>query len=77
MDEYVEIEKRVEKVYDFICLYVKKIYEIVNEYLENGYDIIVVGDMNYFEVKGIVGYVSNNRKCFVVDSIEKIKEVIN
>ncbi|ADQ07116.1 hydroxymethylbutenyl pyrophosphate reductase [Caldicellulosiruptor hydrothermalis 108] len=77
MEEYAEIEKRAEKVYDFTCPYVKKIHEIVKEHSENGYDIIVVGDMNHPEVKGIVGHVSNNRKCFVVDSIEKVKEAIN
>lgn len=55
----------------------KRIHEIVMEHSVNGYDIIVVGDMNHPEVKGIVGHVGNNRKCFVVDSIEKVKEAIN
>lgn len=76
MEEFLEIEKRAAKVYDFTCPYVKKIHEIVKENSEKGYDVIVVGDINHPEVKGIIGYVEKARKYIVVDSLEKVKGAI-
>jgi len=77
MDEFSEIEKRAAKVYDFTCPYVKKIHEIVKENSENGFDVIVVGDINHPEVKGIIGHVEKGKKCIVIDSLEKAKDAIN
>ncbi|WP_271629699.1 4-hydroxy-3-methylbut-2-enyl diphosphate reductase [Caldicellulosiruptor sp. DIB 104C] len=77
MKEFSEIEKRASKVYDFTCPYVKKIHEIVRENSENGLDVIVVGDINHPEVKGIIGHVEKGRKCIVIDSLEKAKDAIS
>lgn len=76
-DEYIEIEKRANKVYDFTCPYVKKIHNIVNEYSNNGYNVIIVGDAEHPEVKGIKGYVNKEKKCFVVKDIEELANALS
>lgn len=52
-------EKNIE-VIDATCPFVKKIHEIVKEYYLNGYKIIIVGDKNHAEVKGIAGWCNND-----------------
>ncbi len=41
---------------DATCTFVSKIHKIVNEKSQNGYIVIVAGDINHQEVKGIVGH---------------------
>lgn len=51
-----DIKKRGLEYTDLTCPFVSKIHKIVNEYYNNGYDIIIVGDENHPEVKGINGW---------------------
>ncbi|MFW5780320.1 MAG: 4-hydroxy-3-methylbut-2-enyl diphosphate reductase [Bacillota bacterium] len=48
-------EKGVEVV-DGTCPFVKKIHEKVYEYSQNGYNIVIIGDKDHTEVKGIAGW---------------------
>ncbi|MPW25208.1 bifunctional 4-hydroxy-3-methylbut-2-enyl diphosphate reductase/30S ribosomal protein S1 [Alkalibaculum sp. M08DMB] len=48
------------------CPYVKSIQQKVNQYYKNGYKIIIIGDKNHPEVKGINGWCENN--ALVVDN---------
>ena len=41
---------------DATCTFVSKIHKIVNEKSRDGYAVIVAGDINHQEVKGIVGH---------------------
>ena len=41
---------------DATCTFVSKIHKIVNEKSRDGYVVIVAGDINHQEVKGIVGH---------------------
>lgn len=43
-------------VIDATCPFVKKIQRIVHEKFKNGYNIIIIGDINHPEVKGINGW---------------------
>lgn len=54
-DEEEAIKNRGAIIIDATCPYVKKIHSIVSGAAENGADIIIVGDPNHPEVKGING----------------------
>lgn len=61
------------KIIDLTCPFVKKIHNFVVEYSKKGYKIIVIGDKNHSEVKGIVSYSTSDIK--VVNSEEDIKKL--
>lgn len=57
---YNELEKRRIRYIDGTCPYVKKIHNIVKEKSESGYEIIIMGNCEHPEVKGIVGNCKSN-----------------
>lgn len=65
---YEEIDMRKLKVADATCPYVKKIHRLVNEKYNEGYQIIIIGDKNHPEVKGINGWCNNT--AYILNSIE-------
>ncbi|MCL1831627.1 MAG: bifunctional 4-hydroxy-3-methylbut-2-enyl diphosphate reductase/30S ribosomal protein S1 [Oscillospiraceae bacterium] len=71
---YEELERSGAIVYDATCPYVKKIHNIVSEINEPNSHIVIMGDKNHPEVRGIVGHV----KCAyaVVNSPEELREVL-
>jgi len=66
-------EKNVE-VIDATCPFVKKPQEIVEEMSKEGYDIVIFGDINHPEIKGVMSYSIHNR-VFVVLSKDELKNV--
>jgi len=50
------LNERGFEIIDLTCPFVKKIHNIVSEHYNKGYDIIIVGDENHPEVKGINGW---------------------
>jgi len=58
-------------VVDATCPFVSKIHRLVYEASRSGHDIIIVGDEDHPEVKGIKGWCDG--KAFVVDSAEKAR----
>jgi len=73
LEEKELMKKRVE-IIDTTCPYVKKIHNIVKVLALENYQIIIIGDKDHYEIKGIKGYAGNN--AFIVNSekeIEKIK----
>lgn len=61
------------KVIDLTCPFVKKIHNFVKDYSIRGYKVIVIGDENHPEVKGIVSYSISDIR--VVNSEEDIKKL--
>lgn len=59
-------------VVDATCPFVKRIHKIVEEESANGKQIVVIGDQNHPEVKGIVGW--SLAKAIVVDTPEQVDE---
>ncbi len=69
-----EVDKMKELKINFedcTCPYVKKIHNFVEEESGNGKTIIMIGDPNHPEVKGIVGW--SKTKSLILESIEDIK----
>ena len=72
---YDDLNSRGIHVVDATCPFVKKIHNIVKKDSEAGRVIIIVGDPNHQEVKGIVGWCSG--EVHVVDSEEGIISLID
>ncbi len=63
MDVYKELEKSGKPYIDATCPFVSRIHKIVGEKTREGYFILIAGDKDHPEVKGIVGHCDEN--CFV------------
>lgn len=70
---YREIEKKGSQVVDATCPYVKKIHKLVKTKYEEGYKVIIIGDADHPEIKGINGWCGNS--AFIVDSLEDVEKI--
>ena len=65
-DEFDRLsEKENVEIIDATCPFVKKIQNIAKEYSAKGYHIVIIGQADHPEVKGIVSYAENG--CTVID----------
>lgn len=69
---YKDAEKRGIRLIDATCPFVERIHDLVRKADEDGYTIVIVGDRNHAEVKGISGWCSN---AIIVDSYEEALNV--
>ena len=69
------LEFKNKTLIDATCPFVTKPQEIVKEMSNNGYDIIIFGDINHPEVKGVKSYSTNQNRTFVVLDIEELKNI--
>lgn len=69
MDFWQEAKRRDLNVVDTTCPFVGKIHRLVYEASSEGYNIVIVGNEDHPEVKGIKGWCAG--KASVVDSAEK------
>lgn len=60
------------EIIDATCPFVKKIHNIVEKYYKMSYNILIVGDLEHPEVKGILGWCDNNAK--VISSLEDVSD---
>ncbi|WP_457561753.1 4-hydroxy-3-methylbut-2-enyl diphosphate reductase [Caminibacter pacificus] len=65
-------EKNIE-VIDATCPFVKKPQEIVEEMSKQGYDIVIFGDKNHPEIKGVMSYAVHDR-VYVVLTPDELKD---
>ncbi|NLP31104.1 MAG: bifunctional 4-hydroxy-3-methylbut-2-enyl diphosphate reductase/30S ribosomal protein S1 [Clostridiales bacterium] len=65
-------EKKLE-VINATCPFVSKIHRLVKDASLKGRNVVVVGDKNHPELKGIVGWAGDN--CLVIDSLEMAKQI--
>ena len=73
-NRYQKLIKKNIEVIDATCPFVKKPQEIVEEMSKKGYDIVIFGDKNHPEIKGVMSYGIHNR-VFVVLSVEELKTI--
>ncbi|MCQ2530895.1 MAG: 4-hydroxy-3-methylbut-2-enyl diphosphate reductase [Lachnospiraceae bacterium] len=66
---YEEAEKWNLEIVDATCPFVKKIHKIVEEESKNGKEIVIIGDKNHPEVKGIIGW-SQGKVTVIADEKE-------
>jgi 4-hydroxy-3-methylbut-2-enyl diphosphate reductase len=65
-------EKNIE-IIDATCPFVKKPQEIVEKMSKEGYDIVIFGDKNHPEIKGVMSYSVHDR-VFVVLNEDELKK---
>jgi len=61
------------KVIDATCPFVTKPQQIVEEMSKEGYDIVIFGDKNHPEIKGVMSYATGS--VYAVLSIEELKKI--
>ena len=70
--EFKILEDKQVDIVDATCPFVKNIHRIVENKSNEGYNIIIIGDANHPEVKGIKGWCDNSE---IIDSEEDIKNI--
>lgn len=67
------IEERGLKVVDATCVLVKRAQKVVRELHEEGYHVVMIGDPNHPEVRGVIGYAP---KVSVIDKGTNLEEAL-
>lgn len=65
-----KIQKRGLKICDATCPHVKKVQNLAYNLAEEGYQVIIVGDEQHSEVKGIKGWIKKDDTIIVADKEE-------
>ena len=73
-DIYEEAEKRCVEIVDTTCAWVKKAQKIAHDLAKTGHQIIIAGDKDHTEVKGIAGWAGENR-AFIVENPSDLKGI--
>lgn len=60
---------------DATCPKVKRIHKIVEDFSKEGYDIIIIGDKNHPEVKGIIGWIPENVQYLTANTFSELAEL--
>ena len=72
-NELALLKERDIKVIDATCPYVTKPQQICEEMSKDGYDIVIFGDENHPEIKGVRSYAAGN--VYVVNNLEETKKL--
>jgi len=70
-NELASLKKKDIDVIDATCPYVTKPQQICEEMSKAGYDIVIFGDANHPEIKGVMSYAENG--VTVVESAEELE----
>ncbi len=74
-DEMSKLKKNNNKIIDATCPYVTTPQNIVAKMSEDGYSIVIFGDKNHPEIKGVVSYAINPDDAFVVLEPEDLDKI--
>jgi len=72
-DIYKQAQEKQLNVVDATCVLVKRAQTVVRQLHEEGYQVVMIGDANHPEVRGVIGYAPN---VIVVDSEDKLDQVL-
>ena len=73
-EEYEKLQEKSIQVIDATCPFVKRIHKIVEEEHQKGRKIVIAGDKNHPEVKGINGWCENS--AIIVANEEECKKLL-
>ena len=73
-EELKKLKEKEVEVIDATCPFVKKPQEIVEEMSKMGYDIVIFGDKNHPEIKGVKSY-SVHERVYVVLNVDELKDI--
>ena len=69
------LQNKQKTLIDATCPFVTKPQNIVEEMSKKEYDVIIFGDINHPEVKGIKSYSTNQKRTFVVLNLEELQKI--
>jgi len=72
--EYKQLEGKNAKVIDATCPFVKRIHKIAEEEYKSGRQVVIAGDKNHPEVKGINGWCENT--AIIVASEDECDKIV-
>jgi 4-hydroxy-3-methylbut-2-enyl diphosphate reductase len=72
-DTYQEASEKQLNIVDATCVLVKRAQTVVRQLHEEGYQVVMIGDANHPEVRGVIGYAPD---VIVVDSEDRLDEVL-
>ncbi len=70
--DLVKLQGSGTEIIDATCPYVTKPQQICEQMSSEGYDVVIFGDSNHPEVRGVQSYAQNGAK--VVNSVEDLKD---
>jgi len=65
-DELAQLKAQGNEIINATCPYVTTPQNIVAQMSEKGYSIVIFGDKNHPEIKGVVSYAKDQRNAFIV-----------
>ncbi len=72
-NELSQLKAQDNKIIDATCPYVTTPQNIVSKMSEEGYSIVIFGDKNHPEIKGVVSYAKDLRNTFIVEDEEALE----
>jgi len=72
-DELALLKKQDNQIIDATCPYVTTPQNIVSKMSKEGYSIVIFGDKNHPEIKGVVSYATKPKDAFVVLEENELK----
>jgi len=72
-DELAQLNAQEHKVIDATCPYVTTPQNIVQKMSEDGYSIVIFGDSDHPEIKGVVSYAEDLENAFIVLEPEELE----
>ncbi len=73
-DELKVLKKQENKVIDATCPYVTKPQQIVEDMSSSGYSVVIFGDKNHPEIKGVFSY-AEGEQAFIVLDVSELKKL--
>jgi len=74
-DELAVLNSQEHKIIDATCPYVTTPQNIVQKMSEDGYSIVIFGDKDHPEIKGVVSYAKDIDDAFIVLEPEELEEL--
>jgi len=73
-DELKVLKEQENKVIDATCPYVTKPQQIVEDMSSSGYSVVIFGDKNHPEIKGVFSY-AEGEQAFIVLDVSELKKL--
>lgn len=73
LEEYNEAKEKGLDIVDATCPFVRKAQDLVSRLTAEGYDVIVVGEKDHPEVKGLISY--GNKQVRVVSGLAELADM--
>jgi len=74
-DELAQLERDGKEITDATCPFVTTPQQIVEKMSAEGYSIVIFGDSEHPEIRGVISYAKNSRDAFVINSEEEIADL--